>query len=98
MIHINRDMFCLVVGPKITKKLIPLELPALNMPQKTHKRVTETRPYRSIVQETPEIIADKHVYYSNLSELVKRISNLKTLENWETKISQSEVILWKNSL
>ena len=55
-----------------------------------------SRPHRSIVQENPPDVPD-HSYYTGLSDVIKRIANLKSLTNWDTQVSPSEVVLSKSS-
>ena len=90
--------FVLVNGPKMTKKkLIPPALPTLNMPQKMHPKETVSRPHCSIVQENLPDVLENRSYYNDLSDVIKRIVNLKSLTKWDTKVSPSEVALSKSS-
>ena len=90
--------FVLFNGPKMTKKkLIPPALPTLNMPQKMHTKETVSTPHRSIVEENLPDVRENHSYYNDLSDVIKRNVNLKSLTNWDTKVSPSEVAISKSS-
>ena len=86
----------LVVNKTMTKKtIVPEAVPTLEMPKKSHATETVSRPgpSRSIVQ----LVKQNHGYYANLSEVVRRIDNLKSLSAWQTTISEEYLILHKSS-
>ena len=66
------------------------------MPIKSHVTETLPRPYRSIIQDSaPE--PSKHSYYQSLTELVRRVENLKSISDWTTEITDGKLILCKSS-
>ena len=80
----------------MTKKtIVPEAVPTLEMRKKSHATETVNRPgpSRSIVQ----LVKQNHGYYANLSEVVRRIDNLKSLSAWQTTISEEYLILHKSS-
>ena len=79
----------------MTKKaVIPEAIPTLEMPKTSHATETVSRPCRSVVQE---IVLQNHACYVNLSDVVRRIENLKSLSGWKTNVSETNIILNKFS-
>ena len=75
----------------MTKKtVIPEAVPTLEMPKKSHGTENVSRSSCSVVQE---IVQQKHAYYANLSEVVRRIDNLKSSSAWQITVSEANLIL-----
>ena len=79
-----------VANKTMTKKaVIPEAIPTLEMPKKSHATETVSRPCRSVVKE---IVLQNHTCYVNLSDVVRRIENLKSLSAWKTNVSETNII------
>lgn len=68
-------------------------LPVLNMPKRSceNERKLE-RPSREIVKEH---VTEKHVYYKHFSEFCNRITQLKSLKEWNVEKTDDRVIFKK---
>ena len=75
----------------MTKKTVIPES-VLTLEMQSHAAETVSRRCRCVVQE---IVQQKHAYYDNLSEVVRRIDNLKLLSAWQTTVSEANLILHK---
>lgn len=79
-------MSLIVVGAKMTKKKLKHgAIPTLNMPVRSFSKQVTPRPPRKTLS-TPTTI---NPYYKNLKDLNTRIKNLKSLNGWETFLTDN---------
>ena len=64
---------------------------------RSHTHEAVFRPYRSIVQDSPTTSNESHYFYKNLNDIIQRMNNLKSLENWNIEIAEGEIVLRKQS-
>ena len=67
------------------------------MPMRSHTHEAVFRTYRSIVQNSPTASNESHYFYKNLNDIIQRMNNLKSLENWNIEIAEGEIALRKQS-